>query len=230
VGSEFTSDRYLLNNLNTTIINCVDSKSRAFSPHLLRYECEAEWIRSHQEVERVFHSDAHDVFFQGNPFSEALSPDALSFVVEPRCVRTCGWNLAWIRECYGSQTSELLSDRFIVCSGSIGGSASEFLKLIELMMSQNEWEKCWGPSYDQAILNYLIWTGEVKKRNISYGLNGCDSGFYTMQWCVRDEEIVINSQNQLVSRTGNPPRYLHQYNRFPAFMEFLMTKCHIPTE
>jgi hypothetical protein len=123
--------------------------------------------------------------------------------------------------------TEPLSDRFIVCSGSIAGSAAEFLRLIELMMEQKEWEDCWGPSIDQPILNYLLWTGEVKRRNISYNLNGCESGFYTMQWCVRDQEIRMNEMNVLVSKTGTTPFFLHQYNRFPEFSDLLFEKCHV---
>jgi hypothetical protein len=217
----------LFKNLDVEIIsNCGNLNGRPLIPHMFRYECIREYMDDHTDIQRVFHCDAHDVFFQGNPFSAGLPSNQISFVVEPHCIRTCGWNLAWITQCYGMR-GNALSNRFIVCSGSIGGSAREFRKLIDLMISQPEWKRCWDVSLDQPILNYLLWSGEIDKHGIRYVIGGCDSGFYTIQWCTLERQIKMNQDNVVVSRTGNPPFFLHQYNRVDKFDQYLFGKCFV---
>jgi hypothetical protein len=230
VGPQFNvNDRQtaLLKTLNVEIVqNCGNLSNRLLIPHMFRYECILEYMNEHPMIQRVFHSDAHDVFFQGNPFASGIPSDRLLFVVEPHCIRTCGWNLAWITGCYGSR-GNALTKRFIVCSGSIGGSAIEFRKLIELMISQNEWKHCWDVSLDQPIVNYLMWTGEIDKHGIQYAIGGCESGMYTMQWCTYEKQIRMNDDNVIISQTGNPPFFLHQYNRIDNLSPYLFEKCSV---
>lgn len=188
--------------------------NRSFSPHMLRYEFEYHWLLKHQhEVDRVFHSDAFDVFFQGDPFN-SVSNESLTFIVEPHCFRSCGWNLAWINQCYGPVGAKLLNHRFIICSGSISGPTNEYIKFLKLLFEQPEWKTCWGPSLDQPIVNYIVWTGKAREAGIQYKLSGCDGGFLTMQWCVVDQLVLRNQHNQIISSYGSVPNYLHQYNRF----------------
>jgi hypothetical protein len=60
--------------------------ARPFVPHMLRYACEILWLEAHAgAVDRVLHSDTFDVFFRGIRLP-------LTFVVEPHCIRSCGWN------------------------------------------------------------------------------------------------------------------------------------------
>jgi hypothetical protein len=114
---------------------------------------------------------------------------------------------------------------FIVCSGSIGGPVSDYQQLIVLMMQQNEWKTCWGSSLDQAILNALLWTGEIERAGIRYRLAGCDGGFFTMQWCVTEGNVLMNEFGQVVSIEGGVPSYLHQYDRHPQFAEYARAIC-----
>lgn len=193
-----------------------DKQRRSFAPHMLRYEFEMEWIQQHKhEIDRVLHSDSLDVFFQGDPFTSSISNDSITFIVEPHCIRSCGWNIAWIEECYGFEGVKMHRHNFIICSGSISGNVYEYLKLIELMISQNEWTSCWGPSHDQPILNHIVWSGLAKSKGIKYKLSGCDGGFFTMQWCVLDKNVLFNEHHQILSSSGSVPSYIHQYNRFP---------------
>ena len=206
---------------------CVERGLRRFVAHMIRYEYEAKWLREHAgEVDRVFHTDAYDVFFQGDPFAKAIREDRLTFVVEPHCFRSCGWNLAWLQRCYGSEYGRLWHN-FIICSGSIGGSAKEYLKLLELMMMREEWVRCWDDSLDQAILNYLVWTGEVQRYGINYSLTGCDGGFLTVQWCAIEDRLGENEHNQITSIRGTVPSYIHQYNRLPEYTKRFYKMCAI---
>jgi hypothetical protein len=106
---------------------------------MLRYECELRWLRSHPgSVDRVLHSDVFDVFFQADPLAYAVDRSALTFVVEPHRIRSGGWNIAWVRRCYGYAGMVRLRHNFIVCSGSIGGPASDCAMLIRRTLAQSE--------------------------------------------------------------------------------------------
>lgn len=229
-GSRFitTRVREFCNHFKVELIpNCFSTGSRKFVAHMIRYEYEMNWLRNHiNEVDRVLHTDAYDVFFQGDPFSRHIHNDQLTFVVEPHCFRSCGWNLGWMQNCYGSEYQRFYHN-FIICSGSIGGSASQYLKLLEFMTSRNEWAKCWSESLDQAILNYLVWTGGVSNLGINYSFTGCDGGFLTVQWCAIEEKLRENEHNQIVSVQGTIPSYIHQYNRLPEYTNKFYRMCGI---
>ncbi|OHT05300.1 hypothetical protein TRFO_26997 [Tritrichomonas foetus] len=196
--------------------NCDETKGRNFVPHMLRYEYELEWLKKHSnEISRVFHSDSLDVFFQGDPFTESIPSDSLVFVIEPHCIKMCGWNLAWIEECYGKQIQHQMENHFIICSGSMGGNVNYYIKLLELMLSQKEWETCYSPSKDQPIVNYLVWNGFVDEIGIKYKLTGCENGLFTAQWCIINSKPVINNNSLVTTEYGSIPSFVHQYNRFP---------------
>lgn len=215
--------------LNIEIIpNCENTKKRDYVPHMIRFEFELEWLEKHSnEIDRVLHSDSFDVYFQGDPFANNIASDSLTFVVEPHCIRSCGWNLAWVRECYGGNIMGEMRRHFIVCSGSIAGGASDYIKLLKLMISQKEWEKCWQPSKDQPILNYLIWKGFVDKAGIKYSFTGCDGGYFTVQWCVLDKNIRFNEHNQIISLANSVPPFIHQYNRIDYLTDKLYRQCRL---
>ena len=207
------------------IRDCYEKGNRPFVPHMIRYEFEAEWLKDHMnDVDRVLHTDSFDVFFQGDPFAQHVSNESLLFVVEPHCFRSCGWNIEWLTRCY-PQAFASMSHRFIICSGSIAGSAAEYLKLLRLMMGTDEWVRCWDRSLDQQILNYLVWRGMVKGAGINYSLTSCDGGFLTVQWCAIEDHLKRNEFNQVTSIAGSVPSYIHQYDRFPAFQSSLFAMC-----
>ena len=151
--------------------------------------------------------------------------DHLTFVVEPHFIRGCGWNLAWFTHCYGPEVTRKYEDNFIICSGTIAGSASDYLKLLEMMLSQNEWKTCYSPSHDQPIVNYLLWSGKIKDAGIKYNLAGCDGGFATLQWCTLNMRVDYNEYGQVVLPSKIVPPYVHQYPRIPGLTEHVTNAC-----
>jgi hypothetical protein len=195
----------------------LDLRNRPNVAHLLRYEAEHAWLTNHShEIDRVLHADAFDVFFQRDPFSASIFRDELTFVAEPQLIKSCGWNRAWIANCYNETVSSMIGRHFILCSGSIIGGLSPYIAFLRLMVGQPEWEKCWAASMDQAMLNYLVRSGKVSEAGIRYRIVGCESDFFTMAWCVVDRRIDFNGGGEMVSRGGHVPAFVHQYNRFDA--------------
>lgn len=252
----FVFSRYLQRLLQAmkveVVPDCVETHRRSYVPHMLRFEYELDWLKKHRKgrkqsksysnntqdtniysiedddsLDRVLHTDSFDVFFQGDPF-EYIPHDSLTFVVEPHQFRSCGWNLGWLTECYEGAVVSRMTHNFIICSGSIAGSIDHYIKLLELMIQQSAWSRCYKPSMDQPILNYLVWNGHVANEGIKYRLTGCDDGFLTVQWCVLENKPLYNSHGQIISQMKSVPSYIHQYNRLPPMMSRLYRQCHIP--
>ena len=200
--------------------------NKTIVPHMIRYKYEYEWLLNHTLISRVFHSDAYDVYFQKDPFGAAsLNKEKLTFVVEPHPIRSCGWNQNWFESCYGDRELLKYKNEFIICSGSIIGNATEYIKLLEIMLNTSEWDKCYGISMDQPILNHLVWSGELKEKGVNYKFTGCDGGFMTVQWCVVNRMVNINDKGQILSPAGHVPAYLHQYNRVDKLEKYLYKSC-----
>ena len=208
--------------------NCTNTNaSRTYVPHMLRYEFEREWIQQRINfLDRIFHADAFDVYFQKDPFTNSLAQGGIKFVVEPHFFRSCGWNLNWFKTCYGEEKLNRVLNKFIVCSGSIIGDAKAYLKLLDLMIESQEWKTCWNPSFDQPILNYLIWENKLIEKDIEYDFTACNGGFLTYQWCILDYETRINERQEIITMINTTPSFVHQYNRNKELTDIIFYKCH----
>jgi hypothetical protein len=218
--------RKLLQSLNVEAIpNCgARPPQTVVVPHMTRYHYEYDWLTNHGgEIDRVLHTDAYDIFFQGDPFADAIKREYLSFVIEPHFIRSCGWNLNWFERCFGP-VPELFKNSFIICSGSIGGNADYYRRLIGLMLNTSQWRTCYKPSKDQPILNYLVWSGQASRAGINYRFVGCDGGMMTLQWCVVNKEVRFDQSGMLLSPSNTIPAYLHQYPRLDGLKEILFER------
>lgn len=209
--------------------NCINKNpSRNYVPHMLRYEFELQWIEQNiDKLDRVFHADAFDVYFQKDPFGPEIYKDKLMFVLEPHAFRSCGWNLAWMKRCYGDDVTQRFRDKYIICSGSIIGGAKPYLSFLKLMINTQEWETCWEPSLDQPIVNFLVYDKVLDENNIKYDITGCNGNFLTMQWCLIKDTIPMNQNKQVTSMVGTVPAFLHQYNRNKPLETQLRQRCRI---
>jgi hypothetical protein len=217
----------LLKSLNVEAIpNCgARPPQRRVVPHMVRFHYEYDWLVNHTgQIDRVLHSDAYDIFFQSDPFIDVIKFDYLSFVVEPHFIRGCGWNLSWFQQCFGSIVDDFKKN-FIICSSSIGGNATFYQCLVGLMLNTSQWESCYHESKDQPILNYLVWSGQVKAAGIKYRFTGCDGGMMTLQWCVLNYEVKFNDKGQVLSPSNTVPAYLHQYPRLQSLKAYLYSTC-----
>jgi hypothetical protein len=196
--------------------------------HMVRYQCEAEWIEKHIRVlDRVMHSDSYDVFFQGDPFQAVIPRREILLVKENLRIADCDWNTQWIKECYGRKTWEQIKENNIVCTGIIAGGAREYLRLVQYMRSRSEWRVCWDTSKDQPIFNNLLWGGAFRVHGFKFAFTGCFEGIFTMHWCqgYGSTRLYTNKENVVVTPKGDVPFVLHQYNRYQVVIDHLAAKC-----
>ena len=207
------------------------SENQKLVPHMERYTAEYDWLIEHAnktKIQRILHSDSYDVFFQLDPFAESILPsDQLVFVIEPHPIRSCFWNLNWFKKCYGDREYESFKNEFIICGGTIGGNATEYLDLLKLLLRMPEWHRCYEVGMDQPILNHLVWSGKLKAKGFKYRFTGCNGGFMTVQWCIVSQLVNINDKGQILSPAGQPPACIHQYNKIDKLEKYLYKACQI---
>lgn len=198
-------------------------------PHMLRYEYEAKWIEEHiDEVDRVIHTDGYDVFFQSDPFVVLKDNSSLIFIAESIKLGQCEWNANWVIDCYNFSALEKIKNDAIICSGVILGQAKQYLRFVKYMIETPQWTSCWDDSYDQPIVNWLVYSGKLKDLGIEYKLISCDSDVLNMQWCLYGREPQLSKKEYVMSPNHRvEPALLHQYNRFPDLMKKLGQKCGI---
>lgn len=204
-------------------INLTDQQKKA--PHLARFQVYKQWLdKNIRDVDRVMHIDAFDTFFQHDPFNEGISHNALDIVLEDKKIGDCPWNSNWLEKCYGPKIRDELGRDVIACSGSIGGNAKLFKKLLKILVSLSKFKQCWNPSIDQAHLNYLLYTGRLERAHIPVKVHGCNSSFLTMTWCSKKRR-EIDHTGLLLNPAGEEPALVHQYNRYKEVIEHYERIC-----
>jgi hypothetical protein len=99
-------------------------------PKFARYYAERDWLRNHShEVNKVFHSDAFDAFFQVDVFP-LIDSRQLVFIAENSLIKSSPVNMKWLRHCFPANET-LFEDRQVICSGTITGGAFWYLKFLE---------------------------------------------------------------------------------------------------
>jgi hypothetical protein len=204
----------------------LQSGSLSDIPHLIRFDLELLWLDEHiSEVDKVFHCDSTDSFFQASPFP-SLSDDGITFVGEGRLIGQCPWNSAWLEKCYGDAGVQF-QNREILCSGSIGGNASVYQTFLTTLRSGSDWQKCQFRSADQPILNHYVWSGQMNRSGLKYEIRRCEHGFFTMTWC-NSSRLTYSKEGLLLGEGEDPLIFIHQYNRVAGFVDRFAKACHIP--
>lgn len=199
-------------------------KRAAASPFKIRWEWYYIHLREHlHEYDRIFHTDAFDAFFFSDPFSVVTEPNTLYFQMEDKPIRSCAYNKKWLLSCHYDCNRWRLLNQTIACSGSLLGSASQFLSFVEAMVTHTEWPSCWGRGFDQGDFNYILYTEYLPKHTPV--LMNCNSGFLTIQYC-SERGVSFDDEGYLL--TPNREKrvtYVHQYNRQSELKSRLSSIC-----
>jgi hypothetical protein len=185
----------------------------ARSPYKIRWE----WYRRYLSTDatrfdRIFHVDAFDTFFFGDPFASAPNASLLYFQMEDKPLRDCPYNKQWILACHYDVNRFQLLGQTIACSGSLIGGAQPFRKFTEMLVTHPEWPSCWGRGFDQGDFNYIMYTSYRKEHDVE--MMDCNSGFLTMNYCSVDG-ISFDKQKRLLTPDGSKNVvFVHQYNRY----------------
>jgi hypothetical protein len=199
--------------------------SRALrSPHKMRWEWYYRFLSEHStEFDRIFHTDAFDAFFQGDPFAQSVLPTSLYLLGEGRYIGSCPVNSQWILKCAGAAGLTAVKRRQVLCSGSVFGSAELFLGFVNAMVNRSGWDDCWQKGHDQGVINHMVYTELFGKFTLQ--IWGCESGYLTMGSCSQVGFHFDSKKRVVTSLMRKPCIYIHQYNRYSAVDSEFQRKC-----
>lgn len=146
-------------------------------------------------VEKVLALDARDSAFQRDPFALFSSTDDRLLVFgEDRhsSIGSCGWNSAWVRDCFPRDIYDVVANQPIICSGISMGAATAMSRYVQrmsniitgietsLVNAGEHFPHCERNGVDQGIHNVLVHT-------LNAGLN--------VQILYPEEFPVVNMQS-----------------------------------
>ena len=198
---------------------CIKKKIDKRDIQLKRYEVFLEFLKN-KNYNNILCCDSRDVYFQSNPFDFNYR-SSINFFLEDKQIKNCAYNSNWIIKTYGKSAFNEVSDKIILCSGTVLGSnekIKEYLSLMKNKISKIKYKKSLkyfltfrrdpeGRGCDQGHANYLI--------NKRY-LEGCS--FYPnnegpIATVFYLKEIMFDDKSRLLNSFNKPYSVVHQYDK-----------------
>jgi hypothetical protein len=188
-----------------------------WAPHLLiaRFKHYLPILAAYPSARRVLITDVRDVAFQGDPFAAGFgdekSPIALYCETPPGDLGSHGANPRWLKSLIGAPMAETLSDRPVVCGGSIMGDAAPLVGMIRTLLWLCAIQRAGALEAigaDQAALNVIVHQGlSPAVASPNYGRVA------TIGYA---QAPSLGAGGALINPDGSKSPILHQYDRHPA--------------
>jgi hypothetical protein len=184
-----------------------------------RYKFFLEFLKN-KNYNNVLCCDSRDIYFQGNPFDFNYK-DTINFFLEDKKIKECPYNSNWIIKTYGKSGFDEVSNKTILCSGTILGSQvkmEEYLSLMQKKISEFKYKKSLkyaltlrrdpeGRGCDQGHANYLINTSHMKGCAFYSNSEGPVATVYYLK------KIIFDERSRLLSNNNKPYLIVHQYDK-----------------
>jgi hypothetical protein len=189
----------------------------------LRHLLYLQFLRAHrQDYDRVFLTDARDVYFQADPFSWN-PPAGVHVFLEVTPFEDSEMNLRWIARPFGTAAAAKMKGKTISCAGTVFGDMPGILQYLETMvtlsMGARSQKEVTG---DQGIHNYLVHQQPFPGITI----HDNRTGPVLTIGAARLETIRFNAEGWVVDDTGAVAPVLHQYDRHSAVEKALLARLH----
>jgi hypothetical protein len=129
-------------------------------------------------------------------------------------------NLWWQDVCYGQQGSRV-KDNETICSGTIFAPFHIFVRFTEFLLLKWPMPHC---LWDQPIINYLFYTGELRKAGISVKVLSCLGPVLTLAACPQ-KVLSVGNIKEGVNGENEIPYVVHQWKRRRQFRDMYVERC-----
>lgn len=191
-------------------------------PHAvsLRFYVARAFLTQIQHAGKAFICDSRDVFIQKDMF-EAFNDDYVHFPRESGGYRIRGpfsLNSNWITQCYGQETLDALGGHYVLNSGTFLGPSKLLLTYIDAMLEelQHRWHCRRLHGTDQAIHNFLVYTGKFIGTGIQFSIEDLEVGkFAHVAWvhsAMLDFRAVSDERAELYNRVGDAFVAIHLWS------------------
>jgi hypothetical protein len=196
----------------------------ATSTDMIRHPWLRDYLSAHgSEFDRVFMVDAHDTYFERDPFEVLNETDLMVFFEEGWVLGIAGLNVWWLELCFGKQGMAQVSNRETLCSGTIYGGTAVFQQFLEILLQKSLWQgkDC---TVDQPILNWIVYNGNLARAGIKFLTMSCTGVVLTLAHCGRHITVVqgvkvgINAENVV-------PHVVHQWKAWADFKAMYLERC-----
>ena len=184
-----------------------------------RFNLFANFLKENR-FNNVFCCDSRDVYFQSNPFDFTYK-GKINFFLEDKKIKDCPYNSNWLIKTYGKVAFDGISDKTILCSGTVLGSSKgikEYLSLLKKYGSDFKYKKKFkylitfrpdpeGRGCEQGHANYLVHKKIIK----DYHLYSNSSGPVATVFYLK--KIIFDNESRLINDNGEPYLLVHQYDK-----------------
>ena len=188
-----------------------------------------QFLRSNAaKYDRVFLTDARDVFFQADPFSWNPPPGVHLFLEEAtHRIGSCQFHANWLTSQFGPEAFGQMKAETVSCAGTVFGDIHGILKylsaMVDLTMQARSLRETTG---DQGIHNYLLY----QKRLPEIILHDNRHGPLMTVGAMKREDIRLNAQGWVIDDDGRVPPVLHQHDRHPDVEKVLLAHLRDPAQ
>ena len=193
-----------------------------------RYEIFSKYL-DNKNFNSILLCDSRDIYFQNDPFKFNYD-GPINFFLEDHQIKDCPYNSNWIIKTYGKLEYDNISNKTILCSGTVLGmneKVKEYLNLMKNYISKFKYKKKLkylltfrndpdGKGCDQGHANYLVHKSIIN--NFSFYSNSkgpVATAFYL-------NKIEFDEQSRLINELGQPYSLVHQYDkRWDKFSKFV---------
>jgi len=177
----------------------------------------------HGQFDRVFLTDARDVFFQADPFSWQPGSGMHFFLLSrANTIQTERLYLNWTENQFGRTDPQPYLDKAMACAGTTFGDTGSVINYLTQMVSVSL--RARKPRKiivgDQGVHNFLIYENQLPAMTLHSNEDGpvLTSTFMTMK------DITLNSDGLVVNHQGKVIPILHQYDRIPDLKKHLLAR------
>lgn len=184
-----------------------------------RYKIFLEYLKN-KTFNNILLCDSRDIYFQANPF-EFNYNEKINFFLEDQIIKNCPFNSNWILKTYGKKEYDKISNKTILCSGTVLGEnfkIIEYLNLITKNISKFKYKKKLkylitlrpdpeGRGCDQGHANYLVHNFKIDNFKFYSNSKGpVATAFYL-------DKVRFDSKSNLINESGEPYLIVHQYDK-----------------
>lgn len=174
-----------------------------------RWELYRDYLREHaDDYNMVFTADVRDTIFQSDVFKCYEDSGAFLGIALEEDTLSNEINKGWLTARYGRAVYESMKQQRIIFTGTVWGTAQEFLSFTSAMVEHiNSQDYPYFRVCDQAAGNWLIYH-EKMFSNILRPSTNYDGAVMTV--C---HEVKLSPDGMILNTTGKAAAVVHQYDR-----------------
>lgn len=184
-----------------------------------RYQIYQDYLKN-KHFNKILLCDSRDIYFQDSPFNFNYKGE-INFFLEDHKIINCPFNSNWIIKTYGKKNYNKISEKTILCSGTVLGNQNKINEYL-LLMCKNILNFKYkrrlkyaltfrvdpeGRGCDQGHANFIVHNSMIN--NFTFYSN--NTGPFATAYYLKKFNFDTNAK--LINESGKPYLLVHQYDK-----------------